>query len=223
MAMDNNNTKEQTSPLPQPSSSTPQPDAPQLDSIVLEPEEAPALITSSSDEEETKKNSPRGYIIGLVTVAVIAIGFALWMILSSIPSFEAKTMAEFRKIMTNIGYEKSTNSVLNYSGTNGSYATYQKGDFRKNGGLVMFYDVVNRSTLEQLVEMELDSSESYKLFKDFDWNNDYNTNSSCTNNSPSVCTAVAQRDNTLLIVMYLAPSQAEAEAEKDFVINKMGY
>lgn len=221
---DNNNTQSQPPAVPDQNQNTPlqNQDSPAPTGIFTEglaPAQPAPISTPTPD-----KHSKKPLIITIVLILVIALGVGGFFLVRNLTNNSTKTIAEFEKIVTGIGYTKAPNSELTYSGSDGEYTTYIKGTTTTVDGLTMFFVVPSKDNLKQLIEKEASSDIKEALFN-FDWSKDYNKSSECNTNAKQVniCMSFVQKDNTLLCVFYHSNSPDETQAEIEKVINAMGY
>ena len=175
---------------------------------------SPAIVK----QQKSSKNKIVVIIIAIILAIALAVGgFFLYRHFSNAP----KTIAEFEKIMTSIGYTKASN--FSYSGADGAFTAYTTGSSTSADGIAIFYEMPSKDKLKQSVE-EI-SSEFKESFIKFDWSKDYNKLFECNTNNKQVhiCMGVVHKSNTLLAVLYHSNSAETARTEAEKIINAMGY
>lgn len=180
-----------------------------------------ASIPTQPPKAEKSKLIP--IIVSVLVVLVLGVG-GFFLIRNFTSS--KKTIADFEKTMTSIGYSKAQNSSLTYSDSDGAFTTYTISNKTAMDGVAMFYELSSKDKLKNLLEQTITANDSIKqVIGGFDWSKDYNKYYDCNTNSKqaTICMGIINRDNTLLIVYYHSDSYDEAKNQSEKVISAMGY
>ncbi len=221
----NSQNNPQTTPSPAPTPQAPGNIYPPAGRQAPTPTMAGTQVNVPTMNEPTKKSSPIPKIIIAVVLVIILVVGGIFLIkhLSKGP----KTMAEFERIMTDLGYAPGQDDVYHYTDTDGAYTIYFMTNLTTDvGGMALFYDVNSKDDLRDLVESNSQGDSALGGYiKSFDWSKDYNKEGDCYTNDgdAKICQYLIQYDNTLLSLFITSNSIDESKAEVDRVLSALNY
>ena len=240
--MDNNNSNpfNNNTAQPQPSQAQPQPPQPQPFSPPVQNQNTPlqgqgpsaptgiftegiAPTQSAQISTPTSKNhSKKALTIVISMILIIALGVGGFFLYRSLTS-PKKTIADFERAMSSLGYAKMDSAYASYSDSDGAYSTYTKANNNAITSVAMFYEMQSKDKLKELVVSSTSDEQMKQLLNDFDWSKERNEAGRCDQYSNYTCIKLVQVDNTLLAVMSATSTADETNSEIESVVSAMGY
>ncbi len=183
----------------------------------------PVATQAPIANEPAKKPSPiPKIIIAVVLVIILAVG-GFFLITHLIKG--PKTIAEFEKIMTDLGYKEGQGYLSGYGDTNGAYSIYAMSNQEEMvESTVLFYNMSSREKLKDLIESQGGLS-GLGTDEDLDWSKKYDKKEGCqkTYGDLALCHSVVQYDNTLLAIIIVSKTEDKSTSEIKKVLSAMGY